>query len=72
MKHLFPPLTVLIFLMLYLRNPTPDAPAAAQGDLLAPMTQMVTHIAEQLTISAVLAALFLLTLGLLGRFLRAL
>lgn len=72
MKTLFGPLTVLIFLMLYLRNPTPTSSAAAQGDLLAPITQMVTHMAGQLTISAVLAAVLLLSLGLLGRFLRSL
>lgn len=69
MKHLLSPLTGLIFLLLYLRVPMPNPPA--QGDLLAPITQMIWHMTGLLTLSAVLAALLLLGLVMLGRFFRS-
>ena len=71
MSRLFGPLTALIYLLLYLRAPTPSVEAAPSADLLAPITQMLEHMAHMLTIAAIVAGLIVVCLGLLIRVFRS-
>ena len=71
MKHLFSSLAGVIFLMLYLRTPAPTATTSTQGDFLAPITQMLEHMAHMLTIAAIVAGLIVVCLGLLIRVFRS-